>query len=196
MTTEYPSLGLPNVCVSVFTARDFASCAYAGKNRSLLIQSMSQISLQFLLNGYPQLLEQPRKPEQQSSQLDTPLNPQLDTQSDARLKLQPQLIAQPTPATQTWGLEIVLNSLLPVLSAPITVAAQAAHDGAQTMLTQGAGLITKAGEISQNPQAFGFAFEHLQAIGFNINAALQQSDARAYQVPADGSTPLRAYPKT
>jgi len=82
----------------------------------------------------------------------------------------------------------VLNSLVPVLTENISTAAQAARDGAQTMVTQGSGLITKAGDVSRNPQAFGFAFEHLHAIGFNINAALQKSEARAYQIPADGST--------
>lgn len=84
--------------------------------------------------------------------------------------------------------DVVLNSLIPVWTQNLSTAAQAAREGAQTMLNQGAGLVTKAGEISRNPQAFGFAFEHLQAIGFNINAALKQSDTRAYQVPADGST--------
>lgn len=84
--------------------------------------------------------------------------------------------------------DIVLNSLVPAITENWSTAAQAARDGTQTMLTQGAGLITKAGEISRNPQAFGFAFEHLQAIGFNIQAALKDSEARAYQIPADGST--------
>jgi hypothetical protein len=99
-------------------------------------------------------------------------------------------IAPSTAAAQPRRMDVVLNSLLPVLTEPVAIAAQAARDGAQSMVTQGAGLITKAGDISQNPQAFGFAFEHLQAIGFNINAALQKSAARAYQIPADGSTPL------
>jgi len=84
--------------------------------------------------------------------------------------------------------DLVLNSLIPAVTENFSTAAQAARDGAQTMVTQGAGLVTKAGEISRNPQAFGFAFEHLHAIGFNINAALQNSEARAYQIPADGST--------
>jgi hypothetical protein len=57
------------------------------------------------------------------------------------------------------------------------------------MITPGAGLINKGdGNINQNAQAFGFAFEHLQAIGFNINAALNNADSRAYQIPADGTT--------
>lgn len=85
-------------------------------------------------------------------------------------------------------IDLVLNSLIPSLTAHLSIAAQSARDAAQTMLTQGAGLITKTGEISRNPQAFGFTFEHLHAIGFNLNAALQGSDARAYQIPADGST--------
>lgn len=84
--------------------------------------------------------------------------------------------------------DVVLNSLLPIVTENFSTAAQAARDGAQTMVTQGSGLVTKAGEISRNPQAFGFAFEHLHAIGFNINAALQNVEARAYQIPADGST--------
>jgi hypothetical protein len=85
-------------------------------------------------------------------------------------------------------MHVVLDSLILSLTQNISVAAQAARDGTQTMLSHGAGLVTKAGDISRNPQAFGFAFEHLQAIGFNINAALEQSAARAYQIPADGST--------
>jgi hypothetical protein len=85
---------------------------------------------------------------------------------------------------------IVLDSLVPALTQNLSIATQAVQDGTQTMLTQGAGLITKAGEISQNPAAFGFAFEHLHAIGFNLNAALKNSEVRAYQVPADGSTKL------
>jgi hypothetical protein len=83
----------------------------------------------------------------------------------------------------------VLNGLIPTLTDNVSTAAQTVRDGASTLLKPGAGLINKSnGEISQNPQAFGFAFEHLQAIGFNINAGLQQSDARAYQIPADGTT--------
>jgi hypothetical protein len=85
-------------------------------------------------------------------------------------------------------IDVVLNSLIPVLTQNLSIAAQAGRDGAQIMLTQGAGLITKSDAISRNPQSFGFAFEHLQAIGFNINAALKESAVRAYQVPADGST--------
>ncbi len=83
----------------------------------------------------------------------------------------------------------ILNGLIPSATQNLSVAAQTVRDGASTLLKPGAGLINKSnGEISQNPQAFGFAFEHLQAIGFNINAGLNYSDARAYQIPADGST--------
>ncbi|MGB3188556.1 MAG: hypothetical protein WBB43_03900 [Limnoraphis sp.] len=83
----------------------------------------------------------------------------------------------------------ILNGLLPSLTQNISTAAQTVQDGVSTLLTPGAGLINKGNsQISQNPQAFGFAFEHLQAIGFNINAALQNSEARAYQIPADGTT--------
>ena len=83
----------------------------------------------------------------------------------------------------------ILNGLLPGLTQNISTAAQTVQDGVSTLLTPGAGLINKGnGQISQNPQAFGFAFEHLQAIGFNINAALKNSEARAYQIPADGTT--------
>ncbi|MEX0268450.1 hypothetical protein AB3R30_04865 [Leptolyngbyaceae cyanobacterium UHCC 1019] len=82
----------------------------------------------------------------------------------------------------------VLNALVPTVTNNLSMAAQAACDGTQTMLTSGAGLITQAKDVSKNPQSFGFAFEHLQAIGFNIKAAMQGSEARAYQVPPDGST--------
>ncbi|NJL49990.1 MAG: hypothetical protein HC929_24590 [Leptolyngbyaceae cyanobacterium SM2_5_2] len=40
--------------------------------------------------------------------------------------------------------------------------------------------------MSQNPNSFGFALEHLQALGFNLNAALKGAEARAYQIPVDG----------
>jgi len=67
------------------------------------------------------------------------------------------------------------------------VAAQAVRDGATTLVEPGAGLIGHDGGTSQNPNAFGFALEHLQALGFNLNAALKGSDARAYQIPVDGT---------
>ncbi|MEA5462813.1 hypothetical protein [Leptothoe sp. PORK10 BA2] len=66
------------------------------------------------------------------------------------------------------------------------MAAQAVRDGGATMLEPGAGLITNQERISQNPNSFGFALEHLQAIGFNLNAALTKSEVRAYQIPVDG----------
>lgn len=87
------------------------------------------------------------------------------------------------------SLNAIIAGLIPTLTQNLSTAAQAARDGAKTLLEPGAGLINKSDRaISQNPQAFGFAFEHLQALGFNINAALQGSDARAYQIPADGKT--------
>ncbi|MDY7020197.1 MAG: hypothetical protein SWJ54_02400 [Cyanobacteriota bacterium] len=85
-------------------------------------------------------------------------------------------------------IDAILNGIIPSLTQNISTAAQTVQDGVSTMLTPGAGLINKSNtQISQNPQAFGFAFEHLQAIGFNINAALNNSEARAYQIPADGT---------
>lgn len=87
------------------------------------------------------------------------------------------------------SLNAIISGLIPTLTQNLSTAAQAARDGAKTLLEPGAGLINKSDRaISQNPQAFGFAFEHLQVMGFNINAALQGSDARAYQIPADGTT--------
>lgn len=83
----------------------------------------------------------------------------------------------------------ITNGLIPALTDNVSTAAQTVREGASILLKPGAGLINKSNsEISQNPQAFGFAFEHLQAIGFNINAGLQQSEARAYQIPVDGTT--------
>lgn len=82
-----------------------------------------------------------------------------------------------------------INGLIPPLTENLSRAAQNLWDGATTLLEPGAGLINKSDhQISQNPHVFGFAFEHLQAIGFNINAALKGSDARAYQIPPDGVT--------
>ncbi|MFY7802567.1 MAG: hypothetical protein ACOVQ7_03990 [Limnoraphis robusta] len=59
------------------------------------------------------------------------------------------------------------------------------------ILEPGAALMNKSNpQMSQNPQAFGFAFEHLQAIGYNINAGLKGSESRADQLPRDGMTKL------
>ncbi|WP_338441679.1 hypothetical protein VZG28_14355 [Synechococcus elongatus IITB4] len=84
-------------------------------------------------------------------------------------------------------LKNVTDGLVPAVTANITAAAQAAIDGAATLLTPGAGVIRQDGAVSQNPQAFGFAFEHLQAIGYNLQSSLQGSGNRAWQVPADGT---------
>lgn len=82
-----------------------------------------------------------------------------------------------------------INGLIPTLTENLSLVAQTLRDGTLTLLEPGAGLINKSNhQINQNPQAFGFAFEHLQAIGFNINAAFKGSDARAYQIPPDGVT--------
>ncbi len=80
-----------------------------------------------------------------------------------------------------------LNGLIPKITENISMAANAASDGADSILNPGAGIINNNGQISQNPQSFGFAFEHLQVIGFNIRAGLENSDLRAYQIPADGT---------
>jgi hypothetical protein len=59
------------------------------------------------------------------------------------------------------------------------------------ILEPGAALMNKSNpQMSQNPQAFGFAFEHLQAIGYNINAGLKGSESRADQLPRDGMIKL------
>jgi hypothetical protein len=83
--------------------------------------------------------------------------------------------------------DAVLVGLIPALTRSLSLVAQSIRDGASTMLEPGAGLIGQNGSINQNPNSFGFALEHLQALGFNLNAALQGSDARAYQIPADGT---------
>ena len=80
-----------------------------------------------------------------------------------------------------------LNGLIPGITANISQAANAATNGASSLLNPGAGIINIDGQISQNPQSFGFAFEHLQTIGFNIKAGLENSDLYAYQIPADGT---------
>ena len=80
-----------------------------------------------------------------------------------------------------------LNGLIPGITDNISQAANAATNGASSLLNPGAGIINIDGQISQNPQSFGFAFEHLQTIGFNIKAELENSDLRAYQIPADGT---------
>lgn len=82
--------------------------------------------------------------------------------------------------------ESIAIGLIPALTHNLSIAAQAVRDGGETMLEPGAGLITNKGRVSQNLNSFGFALEHLQAIGFNLNAALGNSEARAYQIPVDG----------
>ena len=80
-----------------------------------------------------------------------------------------------------------LVGLIPALTRNLSVAAQAVRDGATTLTEPGAGLIGQNGSVSQNPNSFGFALEHLQALGFNLNAALKGAEARAYQIPVDGT---------
>ena len=80
-----------------------------------------------------------------------------------------------------------LNGLIPSITENISNAAHEAINGASSLLNPGAGIINQNGQVSQNPQAFGFAFEHLQAMGFNIKAALENSELRANQIPADGT---------
>ena len=80
-----------------------------------------------------------------------------------------------------------LNGLIPNITENISTVADEAIKGASSILNPGAGIINHNGQISQNPQAFGFAFEHLQAIGFNVKAALENSELRANQIPADGT---------
>jgi hypothetical protein len=81
----------------------------------------------------------------------------------------------------------ILHGLIPTLHNNLVDVGDVIKQGADAMLTAKAGLITNTENISQNPQAFGFAFEHLQAIGFNINAAFKGNDLRAKQIPADGT---------
>jgi len=81
----------------------------------------------------------------------------------------------------------LLVGLIPALTRNLSVAAQAVRDGAATLVEPGAGVIGKNGSVSQNSNSFGFALEHLQALGFNLNAALHGSDVRAYQIPVDGT---------
>jgi hypothetical protein len=83
-------------------------------------------------------------------------------------------------------LKNVTDGLIPAVTRNVSTAAQTAIDGAKTMLTPRAGVIRVDGEINQNPQSFGFAFEHLQAIAYNIKAGLAGSGNRAWQIPPDG----------
>lgn len=80
-----------------------------------------------------------------------------------------------------------LNGLIPGITENLSNAANEARIGATSMLNPGAGIINHNGQISQNPQGFGFAFEHLQTIGFNIRAGLENSEFRAYQIPTNGT---------
>lgn len=80
-----------------------------------------------------------------------------------------------------------LNGLSPHLTTQISSVAQAAIDSAQNMTKAGSGLINKDGNTSLNPYACGFAFEHLQVLGYNIRATIQNSSNRAEQIPADGT---------
>lgn len=84
-------------------------------------------------------------------------------------------------------LKNITDGLTPAVTHNASIAAKVAIDGAKTMLGSGNGVIRIDGEINQNPQAFGFAFEHLQAISYNIKAGLAGSENRAWQIPPDGT---------
>lgn len=61
----------------------------------------------------------------------------------------------------------------------ISVATAARQDRSATAFKASAHLITpNPDQITQNPPSFGFAFEHLQAIGFNLNEGLKSSEDR------------------
>nr|WP_293100296.1 hypothetical protein [Okeania sp. SIO2F4] len=85
-------------------------------------------------------------------------------------------------------IDSIINGLIPEITKNISTAAETVQDGTAKMLEPGAGLINNYNhQVTENPQAFGFAFEHLQTIGFNIRAGLQGSDSRASQIPTDGT---------
>ncbi|EAW39230.1 hypothetical protein L8106_04791 [Lyngbya sp. PCC 8106] len=57
------------------------------------------------------------------------------------------------------------------------------------MLESGSGLSNKSyRQVSQHPQAAGFVFEYLQAIGLNISAEMKGSRSGADQIPDNGMT--------
>lgn len=94
-----------------------------------------------------------------------------------------QLSPSEPPVSNSYPIAI---GLIPALTHQLSMVAQVVRDGANILLEPGAGVINQNGSISQNANSFGFALEHLQALGFNLNAVLQGSEARAYQIPVDG----------
>lgn len=85
-------------------------------------------------------------------------------------------------------IDSIINGLIPETTRNISAVVEAVQDGAAKILEPGSGLINSYNhQVTENPQAFGFAFEHLQTIGFNIRASLQGFETRAYQIPADGT---------
>lgn len=51
-----------------------------------------------------------------------------------------------------------LNGLIPSITGNLSSAANELVNGASNLITPGAGIINQNGQISDNPQAFGFAF--------------------------------------
>ncbi|ERT03975.1 hypothetical protein M595_6082 [Lyngbya aestuarii BL J] len=79
-----------------------------------------------------------------------------------------------------------VNGLIPSASDNFSVTAQSLKYGAVSMLESGSGLSNKSHRsVSQHPQAAGFVFEHLQAIGLNISAELKGSRSGADQISVD-----------
>jgi hypothetical protein len=84
-----------------------------------------------------------------------------------------------------------VNGLIPFSSDNFSVTAQSLKYGAVSMLESGSGLTHKSHrQVSHHPQACGFVFEHLQAIGLNISAELKESQSDTDQISVNGMSKL------
>jgi hypothetical protein len=83
-------------------------------------------------------------------------------------------------------LSSVKDSLIPKMTETFDNVAQQVKDAAENMKSSEGNLITKAGEISRNPNTKGFAFEHSQVAAFNAKASAADSVYRAERIPVGG----------
>ena len=80
------------------------------------------------------------------------------------------------------------DALVPKLTIRTDASAEAVKEGADSLVEPGkSGLVTIAQEVTKNPNAKGFAFEHGQVTSFNANAELQGKPYLAIRVPPGGS---------
>ena len=82
--------------------------------------------------------------------------------------------------------DAVSNSLTHNAAATDTAVSNARRAGAADIMSKGGGIVTKSGELSQNPQVKGFMFEKEYVRRFNENEAKSGSRLKATGIPVSG----------